>query len=289
MHERFCVMNVKKCCICNEPINIDEEEEHVTEFHSEIACKHCKKSFKKDILAEHMIKCDQKEIECKYCLLNVTIRDKRDHEYACGAKTEICLNCKKYVALKDFEKHESYQCFPDEILLANQIDINKIPVIPNKKNTKLKKIALANNLGLLHNQKPSTGIKKIDTILNTPLPSKNLNSIDTNKENKIPISSISSRGNYDLKNIKMPTSRVKEAKEELTPIANKQINSKIKANLPKKLNMPYSKVERENEDESNNNLKNKKITGKPTSNTKSSIGKNEKSNFNELKKNINVL
>ena len=45
LHERFCSINVRKCSICNEPIQKDEYEEHKLLDHPNPKCKFCHLTF----------------------------------------------------------------------------------------------------------------------------------------------------------------------------------------------------------------------------------------------------
>ena len=38
LHERFCSLNVRKCSICEEPVQIDEYKEHKALSHPDIKC-----------------------------------------------------------------------------------------------------------------------------------------------------------------------------------------------------------------------------------------------------------
>ena len=49
LHERFCSLNVRKCSICEEPIQIDEYNEHKNLKHTEMKCEQCGKVLFKKI------------------------------------------------------------------------------------------------------------------------------------------------------------------------------------------------------------------------------------------------
>lgn len=125
------------------------------ENHVDAPCKFCNKGFPKQEVISHMAKCEEKPSECKFCHLQITFKEKKDHEYVCGSKTEYCSNCKKYIPVKDFEAHLDIQCYPDDTYLSNHLNVEIIPKIMNKRNSKLGKIAEAKKLGILGSQKES--------------------------------------------------------------------------------------------------------------------------------------
>ena len=43
LHERYCKLNVRKCSICEEPVPIDEYNEHKSIEHPDIKCEFCDK------------------------------------------------------------------------------------------------------------------------------------------------------------------------------------------------------------------------------------------------------
>ena len=164
LHENYCVQHVKKCETCGEIINKEEEEEHIQEFHSkrkcEICredflgenyfthkqtclikpkCKFCHKDFAPKTIENHEKNCYLNLFYCNFCFTDHPVKDKRDHVYFCGAKTEKCARCDKYVMLRDMDMHVSLDCHPDEIPLAQQVDLNNIQVrsrrVTGKNNT----------------------------------------------------------------------------------------------------------------------------------------------------------
>ena len=50
LHERYCSLNVRKCSICNEPVQRDEYEEHKILEHPKPKCTFCQLSFSNDEL-----------------------------------------------------------------------------------------------------------------------------------------------------------------------------------------------------------------------------------------------
>ena len=110
LHERFCSLNVRKCSICNEPIPIDEYEEHKIISHPDIQCQFCGKIFKNDEYNLHLKSCSKKLYECQYCGLFINQNEVKDHEYQCGSKTIICEYCKQSVTKMEYDLHLEYAC-----------------------------------------------------------------------------------------------------------------------------------------------------------------------------------
>jgi hypothetical protein len=172
LHEPYCLRNVKRCQICNEAINIEEEEEHIQEFHTDLACQHCKGKFPKLELHEHQEGCVERLSECKFCHLQISVKDKSDHESHCGAKTEYCWDCKKYIPIKDYEEHvERADCYPDEPYLNQHLNVDQIPKVMKKKKQQAGRIAESIKLGLISNNK-SPQIANKDEKLNEKLSEK---------------------------------------------------------------------------------------------------------------------
>ena len=76
LHEPFCTRTVKKCGICEELFNIEDEEDHMKENHTEINCKFCEEKFPKTLIDIHSANCDDKPTECKYCSLHMLLKEK---------------------------------------------------------------------------------------------------------------------------------------------------------------------------------------------------------------------
>ena len=149
LHERFCANNIKRCKVCNKPIVIDDEEEHMVEFHAEVSCQFCQKSFPKNKIEEHEKICDSRMVECQYCELQVSVKEKDQHEYICGAKTEQCPKCKQYIQLKDLKAHRKINCKPPEPkpndnLLISDAEVERAIRLNYKENNK--KTASHNNV-----------------------------------------------------------------------------------------------------------------------------------------------
>ena len=123
LHERFCSLNVRKCSLCDEPIQIDEYEEHKIISHPDIKCTFCGKIFRNLEYNSHEKICTKKLIECKYCGLYMKEKELKEHEYNCGSKTINCEYCKKSVTKLEYDLHLEYAC---EIKLRLNKKINKI-------------------------------------------------------------------------------------------------------------------------------------------------------------------
>ena len=65
LHERFCKINIRKCPVCNEPIQIDELEEHKLMKHQKQKCEKCGQSFLFSELKTHA--CSKKMVEFRFC------------------------------------------------------------------------------------------------------------------------------------------------------------------------------------------------------------------------------
>jgi len=125
LHERFCSLNVRKCSICEEPVQIDEYPEHKNQKHSEFNCERCGKTFPSTHYNSHLKTCSKKLIECQYCGLPMDQNELREHEYQCGSKTKQCEYCGMNVPIMEYELHLEYSC-----KIKQQFDDN------NDKNTK---------------------------------------------------------------------------------------------------------------------------------------------------------
>ena len=88
---------MKKCRFCNEPIPIDEEQNHIEQNHIKIK--------ESDFIKK------EKFFICKFCELNVNKNEINQHEFVCGSKTKMCEKCGNYIKLKDFAKHKEEGCF----------------------------------------------------------------------------------------------------------------------------------------------------------------------------------
>ena len=91
-------------------INIEDEEDHIDEKHTDIECEQCKEKFPKDIIQKHYPLCPCRVVTCRYCGLEVIYKELDTHEIQCGAKTEQCPKCLKYIPRKDYEKHQQTSC-----------------------------------------------------------------------------------------------------------------------------------------------------------------------------------
>lgn len=131
-------------------INIEDEEEHNSEYHTDVSCIYCARKFPKSDISFHQDSCLERPAECRFCTLQLTVREKGEHEYICGAKTEKCDKCNRYIPIKDYDVHHC----EEEIYLNKHIDVSNIPVV-NKKAKKVinpGEIANMNRVGILHNK-----------------------------------------------------------------------------------------------------------------------------------------
>ena len=110
LHERFCSINVRKCSICNEPIQKDEYEEHKLLDHPNPKCTFCHLTFSQEEIENHLLNCQKKLYECKYCGLFMNKNELNDHEYQCGSKTMKCEYCGENVIKTTYDLHLEYEC-----------------------------------------------------------------------------------------------------------------------------------------------------------------------------------
>ena len=121
LHQRFCDKNTRKCSICDEPIQIDEYEEHKNKFHLKVQCAFCGKEMSEKLLNEHKKTCSDKFVNCKYCDLALSLELLNEHEYICGSKTEECPYCNILVPKCEYDLHLKYICKKNE----NNIEIHE--------------------------------------------------------------------------------------------------------------------------------------------------------------------
>ena len=110
LHERFCSLNVRKCSICNEPIQKDEYEEHKLLDHPKPKCTFCHLEFPDSEIESHLKICPKKLYECQYCGLYMNKNELNDHEYQCGSKTMKCEYCGENVIKTTYDLHLEYEC-----------------------------------------------------------------------------------------------------------------------------------------------------------------------------------
>ena len=138
LHERFCSLNVRKCSICEEPVQIDEYNEHKILKHSEKSCEKCGKKFPASQFIAHLKSCSKKLIECQYCGLPMEPNEIKEHEYQCGGKTINCEFCKEIVTKANYDLHLQYTC--KEKLKNNSNENNE-----NKRNNSINKEDILKN------------------------------------------------------------------------------------------------------------------------------------------------
>ena len=110
LHERYCAINVRKCSICQEPIQKDEYEEHKIIDHPKPKCEFCQLELSNEDLEEHKKNCTKKLYECQYCGLYMNKNELNDHEYQCGSKTIKCEFCGENVIKTTYDLHLEYAC-----------------------------------------------------------------------------------------------------------------------------------------------------------------------------------
>lgn len=141
-------------------------------MHALVVCTHCRFEFSKNNIESHQANCTSRPAECSFCLLNISYKDKFDHEYICGSKTELCVECKKYIQIKNYDSHKAEGCYPEDIYLNQHINVDAIPILVNKKKTKIGNITNAVKIGLI-NKNPH---KELDNKI------KELEKLDVKKE-----------------------------------------------------------------------------------------------------------
>lgn len=110
MHEAFCLKNIIKCKLCNNPYDKNLKDAHFDEFHSKIKCE-CGEVVEKGLLEVHKAEtCRKRQVQCFYCDLSLDFDKFQNHLESCGTRTEICDKCKEYVLLKDMTKHLDTNC-----------------------------------------------------------------------------------------------------------------------------------------------------------------------------------
>lgn len=228
LHEPFCIRTVKKCGLCKEIINIDDEDDHMKENHREITCKFCHRKFPQNLIELHFLNCEEQPAECKYCSFHLLLRDKKEHEYICGAKTEYCQNCRKFIPIKDYDAHSVTSCYPEETFLHHHIDVNNIPVITKNKKPR-GSIRDAAKFGLLNDNKKSHDEKKLE-----------IKERDVHKELGDKIEEL----NRNKKDTKDKTEEIKITEEKKLPVFHKLSQDQkhirqveIHANLHDKINL----------------------------------------------------
>ena len=110
LHERFCSLNVRKCSICDEPVQIDEYKEHKNLKHTEMKCEQCGKNFPPSQYNSHLKSCSKKLVECQYCGLFLDKNELKDHEYQCGSKSKQCEYCGMNIPIMEYELHLEFTC-----------------------------------------------------------------------------------------------------------------------------------------------------------------------------------
>ena len=153
LHERFCSLNVRKCSVCDEPVQIDEYAEHKNLKHTELSCEKCGKKFPAAHFNSHLKSCSKKMTECQYCGLFMDQNELKEHEYQCGSKTKQCEYCGMNVPIMEFDLHLEYTC-----KIKQQFD-NPNPN-PNPDNNNNNNNNNINNINNIENHNNSNNIDK---------------------------------------------------------------------------------------------------------------------------------
>ena len=130
LHERYCKLNVRKCSICEEPVPIDEYNEHKSIEHPDIKCEFCDKMMSNIEYKSHLKECSKKLFACRYCELYMNKNELKDHEYQCGSKTMTCPYCNQTLTKMDYELHLKFVCNGNS--MSNNNNENLINNIINK-------------------------------------------------------------------------------------------------------------------------------------------------------------
>ena len=163
LHERFCKINIRKCPECNEPIQIDELEEHKIMKHQKQKCEKCGQSFLLPELKTHP--CTKKMVECHFCGLFMEKNELTEHEYQCGAKSTPCEYCGINVPAMEKQLHLDYTCpvkaaFDKNDGIAPKNDINNSNISNNNNNeteqNKKSKNKNKNSANKNNNKQPQT-------------------------------------------------------------------------------------------------------------------------------------
>ena len=212
LHQRMCLINIKKCSYCNKPFTIDDIEEHINSVHIKIKCEFCNLSFSKSDIINHKITCQDKLISCKYCKLDIISKDYEEHLKNCGAITKLCQKCNQYISQKDYSNHFC-QKIPNNYLNEN------IKIEDCKEDKKEKKLIKQENKK--HKKKNNTKNKFIE-ITNT-----NINFNNNFVENEKIITS-ENEDKEDANEMEIKKSNIK--KNKLKKVENKNENNKKKKN-----------------------------------------------------------
>ena len=172
LHERYCKINIRKCSICKEPVQVDEYNEHKIMKHKKEKCESCGQSFLMAELKTHQ--CSKKMVECKYCGLYMDLNELNEHEYQCGSKSEPCEYCGVNVPMMEKELHLQYTCSVKATFDKN--DRNPPPQIESNNNDEI------NNKN--ENNKDKTKKEKKTKNKNNNINNKDKEKTTNNKGNK---------------------------------------------------------------------------------------------------------
>ena len=191
LHERFCKLNIKKCSICKSPVLIEEYEDHMDEYHQEIECEFCKKTFSNADIEVHKRQCDCQLVFCMYCEMKVPKREKKEHEYICGAKTEECEICKQFVQIKDMKAHKIKGCKPPTVVTKPTVEQRK-PIVDKKDN---KEKAVENKIRNVNYNKENEVVRNMNNNTNN-VKYGNVSGGGVQKKNEVGVGGYNNNYNY---------------------------------------------------------------------------------------------
>ncbi|CAD8057296.1 unnamed protein product [Paramecium sonneborni] len=99
MHELYCVNNIKKCSICEQSFDNNDEEDHQN-YHLQHTCSKCE-IFQKDLNNHQCFK-------CQYCSKYFQKGEVQNHQELCKLKETRCSFCEKMIQNKQLELHLPY-------------------------------------------------------------------------------------------------------------------------------------------------------------------------------------
>ena len=286
LHERMCIVNVKKCPECNQPFTIEDIEEHIKNEHSEVTCDLCKRKFNIKEIENHKNNCDCRMVPCKYCELEFLYKELKEHQITCGSKTEQCPRCGQYIQKKDYNFHQLNGCNTSQ----KQQSIKETqPIIKNNNEEFLGLKENQNRINYNNNQKnniknndnkqnlpikPPSGIK-----MHAPVPySNNFNNIIKNNNNKEPVKPKINQNLYN-NNINVQKAKIPQPK---TNNMNNDLSNKNKAqaNVVKR-NVNVSTGSKRYEGNNKKDNLGKRMSKPNFANNKSKVSMNQKTSQNE--------
>ncbi|CAK83895.1 unnamed protein product (macronuclear) [Paramecium tetraurelia] len=96
LHSLYCERNITKCNICDQRMDINEQDVHM-DSHQKTECLYCSQMFEKRLLEMHQNNCPNKPEKCGFCDLMINLAEMPRHQANCGSRTEQCQICKKHI------------------------------------------------------------------------------------------------------------------------------------------------------------------------------------------------